>query len=147
VTKAGRVKRGSEARFNRRRLERQRREESLALTQCRFTDCLDEPCDESVEHLCLKHFRRLEKYSLTFQRFRDIFFSQDERCAICLCQLELSDCCIDHDHACCPHTRSCGKCVRGLLCRTCNYGLGSFKDSTTNLYNAIFYLKDHAGLR
>lgn len=27
---------------------------------------------------------------------------------------------VDHDHACCPGTRSCGLCVRGILCPTCN---------------------------
>lgn len=31
---------------------------------------------------------------------------------------------LDHDHACCPGDRSCGKCARGLLCSKCNFVLG-----------------------
>ena len=27
---------------------------------------------------------------------------------------------VDHDHACCHSTRSCGLCVRGLICHHCN---------------------------
>ena len=31
---------------------------------------------------------------------------------------------VDHDHRCCPDKHSCGDCVRGILCFTCNKRLG-----------------------
>lgn len=49
---------------------------------------------------------------------------------------------VDHDHACCP-TRSCGKCVRGLLCGTCNRSLGGFRDDPELLLRAVAYLANH----
>jgi hypothetical protein len=50
---------------------------------------------------------------------------------------------IDHDPACCPKAgKSCGRCVRGLLCATCNLALGKFK-SVELLEKAIQYLKKH----
>ena len=51
------------------------------------------------------------------------------------------DLAVDHDHSCCPGTRSCGKCVRGLLCRTCNLAIGYFQDSTELLLAAVAYLR------
>lgn len=46
---------------------------------------------------------------------------------------------VDHDHSCCPNSKSCGKCTRGLLCTDCNRALGMFSDSPAILRNAAVY--------
>lgn len=51
---------------------------------------------------------------------------------------------VDHDHSCCSGSRSCGRCVRGLLCGKCNSGIGMFKDSPELLRAAIAYLEKYA---
>lgn len=48
---------------------------------------------------------------------------------------------VDHDHACCAGKKSCGKCVRGILCHRCNMLLGQAQDNTTTLNSAIEYLQ------
>lgn len=48
---------------------------------------------------------------------------------------------VDHDHTCCPGTKSCGKCIRGLLCHNCNVGLGNFKDDPSIMVAGIAYLQ------
>lgn len=55
-------------------------------------------------------------------RYFELLGSQDGRCADCKRPASefkrMLD--VDHDHDCCPGTYSCGKCIRGLLCRSCN---------------------------
>jgi hypothetical protein len=34
---------------------------------------------------------------------------------------------VDHDRRCCPGSNSCGRCVRGLLCGSCNPKIGFFE--------------------
>src|SRR5258708_3390846 len=67
-------------------------------------------------------------------------------CAICKnLPLENQRLCVDHDHMCCPGFKSCGKCVRGLLCHRCNTSLGKFEDNVQILLNAVEYLKETHG--
>jgi hypothetical protein len=47
---------------------------------------------------------------------------------------------IDHDHGCCPGKRSCGACIRGLLCHPCNSAIGLFGEDVVVLTAAIDYL-------
>ena len=61
-----------------------------------------------------------------------------------LCGTETSKYHIDHDHSCCSgDTRCCGKCFRGFLCRSCNIGLGMFKENDELLEAAAAYLRSH----
>jgi hypothetical protein len=48
---------------------------------------------------------------------------------------------VDHDHECCPvEQRSCGKCVRGLICRTCNVAAGLLYDDAQRARSLADYL-------
>jgi len=82
------------------------------------------------------------KYGISLIFYNDMLTSQNGCCAIC--EKPQSDLkrrlCVDHDHACCSGEKSCGKCVRGLLCTTCNRILGIFEDDKKVLLNAIKYL-------
>lgn len=65
------------------------------------------------------------------------------RCSICERSLSRTFF-VDHDHTCCPSTReySCNKCIRGLLCRSCNSALGFFHEDPQKIINAWEYLKE-----
>lgn len=47
---------------------------------------------------------------------------------------------IDHDHACCQGATSCGKCIRGVLCRRCNIGIGYLQNNPQAAAAAATYL-------
>jgi hypothetical protein len=75
-----------------------------------------------------KHNRkyRITSYGITLDDFAQILLAQDHACGMCHEPFEDGQLIhVDHDHGCCPEkNRSCGKCVRGLLCHGCNVALG-----------------------
>ncbi len=90
----------------------------------------------------LGHIRNVKKYGITIDQYHEMLEKQNYSCKICglkesTYRKRLS---IDHDHLCCPGVKSCGKCIRGLLCHYCNMGLGSFKDDVSLIKKAIEYL-------
>ena len=66
------------------------------------------------------------KYGITYEDYERMLAEQGGCCAIC----GSSDSGgrgrfhIDHAHSCCPSQKTCGNCLRGLLCSTCNTRLG-----------------------
>lgn len=83
----------------------------------------------------------IRRMGISPERFYEMVEEQGGVCAICK-QPELRGRLrIDHDHACCSgRGRSCGKCIRGLLCISCNASLGGFRDDPDILRAAIVYL-------
>jgi len=84
----------------------------------------------------------LKKFNLTMESYSELEKSQNSVCAIC--QKEETNkkrLSIDHDHSCCKESGSCGNCIRGLLCFSCNAMLGNARDSIEVLESAIKYLK------
>jgi len=86
----------------------------------------------------IRPYRLKKNYGITQQQYDDMFVAQGGVCRICETRNGISAkkekaLAVDHDHA-------TGR-VRGLLCSSCNRGLGLLKDSVAVLENAIKYLK------
>lgn len=77
-------------------------------------------------------------YGISQEQYQSMFERQHGRCAICYDEKE--PLVVDHDHDCCPGKKSCGKCVRGLLCGRCNVGIGMLAESKSYLLSAVAYL-------
>lgn len=80
---------------------------------------------------------QLKKYDITVEEYEELLKRQHGRCAIC----DSDDpgpkkmfFPVDHDH-------ETGR-VRGLLCWTCNVGLGCFKDNPVLLRLAADYIEN-----
>lgn len=87
------------------------------------------------------------RYNITQDWYRTVFEKQDGKCPCGrVFGLEKNTFpCVDHNHICCPNNKSCGKCVRGLLCLRCNQVLGML-DEDPRLLPAylLTYIQNYA---
>jgi hypothetical protein len=99
-----------------------------------------QPCKECRNELRkkdrIKFFQRIKrKFGLTEENYLQMKSSQNNQCWICY--NDFSD---EHRLVHIDHDKKTGK-VRGILCQSCNHGLGHFKDNIESLKNAIRYLE------
>jgi hypothetical protein len=91
---------------------------------------------EKMENFSLSsHLRR--SYNIDIEGYKRLLSEQDDGCAICgtkKCRTGYR-LAIDHDHM-------TGK-IRGLLCQSCNIGIGGLKDDIELLKKALKYLEKH----
>jgi hypothetical protein len=81
-------------------------------------------------------------YTLTAAQYEKLYKSQGGRCAGCRRATgAVKRLAVDHDHACCPGPKSCGRCVRGLLCSTCNDVLAHLRDDPATFERMAEYLR------
>lgn len=75
-------------------------------------------------------------HNITIEEYKKLLITQNYVCAICNQPEKLNrDLAVDHDHV-------TGE-IRGLLCLSCNTGIGNFKDNITVLNKAINYLENN----
>ena len=108
---------------------------ALVCTQCGAPP----PLKQGKCKPCLARYHRSyhlrKQYGITIGEYERIMEQQGGCCAICRREGRLV---VDHDHSCCSGKRTCGKCVRGLLCFRCNYGIGYLGEG--NLIAAVSYV-------
>jgi hypothetical protein len=102
---------------------------------------MDRATDIEVYH-ARELTRDMKKYGTTVEWYRDLLIKQNGLCAICghlshhhgtIQRLQ-----VDHNHKCCDlKTRSCGKCLRGLLCADCNIRLAPMESLLKDLANPL----------
>lgn len=94
-------------------------------------DCTNAKLNEYWHSLSLEEKQRrgrrslLGKFGITTEDYDALVDAFGNRCGICGNPSEEGrNFAIDHDHSCCPGQKSCGTCVRGILCNLCNLRYG-----------------------
>ena len=71
-------------------------------------------------------------FGITIEDYDKLYEEQEGKCKICHVEAERFELCVDHCHS--------SNIVRGLLCNTCNIGIGMFKNDVLTILKAADYL-------
>lgn len=95
--------------------------------------------------VCVREKQRTIKYTISEDRYQRMLTEQAGLCAICKAPPADRALAIDHDHRCCPDkNRTCGRCIRALLCNNCNMAIGLMRDSAELLAIASAYVASYS---
>jgi hypothetical protein len=87
-------------------------------------------------------------FGIDIDRYERILATQGGVCAICgaLPSERTRAFAVDHDHACCPSQQTCGNCIRGIICSSCNLILGAIGDRIDVIIGMARYLRQGEGM-
>lgn len=89
--------------------------------------------------------QNIARYGLAYSDYEAMLQAQGNRCSICGASPDpngkraASRLHVDHDHV-------TGK-IRGLLCLSCNLGIGHFRDDIDRLHSAVAYIEKHRSVQ
>lgn len=90
----------------------------------------------------MRAFDLKTRYGISTARWERMLIDQAGRCDVCEEPMREPE--VDHDHGCCPtRARCCGRCIRALLCKSCNVMLGHANDDPKRLIKGATYLQEH----
>lgn len=105
--------------------------------------CSIEVCERPAasRQLCAVHASVASRYKLMTSDFKRLL--EARHCYGCDQTIPTSDQVhFDHDHGCCPGNNTCGRCLRGTLCRSCNITLGKYRDHPKHRPDLLAYIRD-----
>lgn len=83
-----------------------------------------------------KGYNLKKNYGLSIEKWNEMFLAQKGVCAICKNKVGGKGLFVDHNHT--------SGAIRGLLCPSCNAGLGMFKETPGLFKSALDYLESYA---
>lgn len=105
-----------------------------------FTNRKDDRKNERYS-VC-KRCKTYNRYNMTARDYDIMLKKQNYKCLCCSKKHSKSKLHVYHNHSCCPGHKSCGKCIRGLLCNGCNAAIGHLKEDVKIAKKVVSYLEN-----